>query len=64
MKTYYNKHRVKGLPLKEGDKVYLLKRYIYIKKLNNKLNFKKLRLFKVKWKVLILNYKLKLLNSM
>ena len=62
MKTYYNKYRVGGPPLKEGDKVYFLKRYIYTKRLSNKLNFKKLGLFKIKRKVLTLNYKLKLLN--
>ena len=60
IKTYYDKYRVKGPPLKKGDKVYLLKRYIYIRRLNNKFNFKKLGLFKVKRKVLTLNYKLKL----
>ena len=62
MKTYYDKHRVGGPPLKEGDKVYLLKRYIYIKKLSNKFNFKKLKPFKIEWKILTSNYKLKLLN--
>ena len=39
IKTYYNKYRVKGPPLKEGDKVYLLKRYIRIRRLSNKFNF-------------------------
>ena len=62
IKTYYDKYRVKGPPLKKGDKVYLLKRYIYIKKLSNKFNFKKLKPFKIEWKILTSNYKLKLLN--
>ena len=62
IKTYYNKYKVKEPPLKEGDKVYLLKRYIRTKKLSNKLNFKKLGPFKVKRRILTLNYKLKLPN--
>ena len=62
IKTYYNKYKIKGPPLKERDKVYLFKYYIYTKRLNNKLNFKKLKPFKIKRKVLILNYKLKLLS--
>ena len=63
IKTYYDKYRVEEPPLKEGDKVYLLKRYIYTKKPSNKLDFKKLRPFRIKRKVLISNYKLKLPNS-
>ena len=34
--------------LKEGDKVYLVKKNINIKRPSNKLNYKKLRLFKIK----------------
>ena len=62
--NYYNKNRIKGPPLKKENKVYLFKHYIYTKRLNNKLNFKKLKLFKIKRKVLMLNYKLKLLKFM
>ena len=63
IKTHYNKYKIKGPPLKEGDKVYLFKCYIYIRKLNNKFDFKKLGLFKIKRKILTFNYKFKLLNS-
>ena len=55
MKTYYNKYRVEKPPLKKGDKVYLLKRYIRIRKLSNKFNFKKLKLFKIKWRISTFN---------
>ena len=48
MKIYYDKYRIEGPSLKEGDKVYLFKRYIHTKKLSNKLNFRKLELFKIK----------------
>ncbi len=64
IKTYYDKNRVEGLPLKEGDKVYLLKRYIRTKRLSNKLDFKKLGLFKIEKKISTFNYILKLLNTM
>ena len=44
--TYYaNKQRVKGLPLEEGDTVYLLQRNIKTKRLSNKLDYKRTRLF-------------------
>ena len=33
---------------KEGDKVYLLRKNIKIKRLSNKLDYRKLRLYKVK----------------
>ena len=42
-----NKSRLKGLTFKEGDKVYLLYKNIKTKRLSDKLNYKKLRLFKV-----------------
>src|SRR5205814_1566881 len=64
MKTYYDKYRVEGPPLKEGDKVYLLRRYIRTRRPSNKLDFKKLGPFRVKRKVLVINYKLELPNSM
>ena len=64
MKAYYDKYRVEGPPLKEGDKVYFLRRYIRIKRPSNKLDFKKLGPFKIKRRILTLNYELELLNSM
>ena len=48
IKTYYDKYKVKELSLKKGNKVYFFKRYIYIKRLSNKFDFKKLGLFRVK----------------
>jgi hypothetical protein len=38
MKYYTDKKRLKGLVLKEGDKVYILRRNIKIKRLNDKLD--------------------------
>src|SRR5208337_2164187 len=49
---------MKGLSFKKGDKVYLSKRNIKTKKPSNKLDYKKLGLFKVKRKVLDSNYEL------
>jgi hypothetical protein len=63
MRTYYDKYKVEGPPFKEGDKVFLLIRNLYIKRLSKKLDFKKIGLFKIKKKVLILNYKLDLPDS-
>ncbi|KAK1710669.1 hypothetical protein BDP67DRAFT_407135, partial [Colletotrichum lupini] len=48
--------------LKEGNSAYLFYYNIKIKRLSNKLNYKKLRLFKIIKKVLLINYELKLLN--
>ena len=45
---FINKKRSKGLDLREGDIIYLLKTNIKIKRKSNKLDFKKLRLFKIK----------------
>jgi len=48
MTRFINKKRFKGLDLREGGVIYLLKINIKIKRKFNKLNFKKLRLFKIK----------------
>ena len=61
MKTYYNDKRIKGLSLKEGDKVYLFKRNLKTKKPNSKLDYKKLGPFKIRKKILDSNYELSLL---
>jgi hypothetical protein len=49
-----------GPKLKEGDKVYLFRKNIKIKRPNNKLDYKKLGLFKINKRVGSMNYKLKL----
>ena len=44
---YYNLKRSVGLTLKEGDKVYLLRKNIVTKRLSYKLDYKKLGLFRI-----------------
>jgi hypothetical protein len=63
IRIYYNKYRVEGPPFEEGNKVFLLTRNLYIKRLNRKLDFKKIGLFKIKKKVSKSNYKLDLPDS-
>jgi hypothetical protein len=63
IKQYYNKYRLKGLYLERGDKVYLISRNLYMKQLSKKLDFKKIRLFKVDKRISISNYQLLLLVS-
>ena len=58
---YYNLKVSKGLNLKGGDKVWLLYKNILSRQLSKKLNYIKLRLFKIKRKVTKVNYKLDLL---
>jgi hypothetical protein len=48
MIKFVNKKRFKGLDLREGGIIYLLKINIKIKRKFNKLDFKKLGLFKIK----------------
>ncbi|OHF04550.1 hypothetical protein CORC01_00021, partial [Colletotrichum orchidophilum] len=48
---------------KKKNNVYLFYYNIKIKQLSNKLNYKKLNLFKIIKKVLLINFKLKLLNT-
>jgi hypothetical protein len=45
---------------KEGDKVYLLRKNIKTKQSSNKLDYKKLGLFKIDKKIGSINYKFKL----
>jgi hypothetical protein len=47
MTKYTNRKRIKGLTLKGGDKVYLLRRNIKSNKLIKKLDIVKLRLFRI-----------------
>ena len=44
---YYNSKRSVGLTLKEGDKVYLLRKNIATKRPSHKLDYKKLGLFRI-----------------
>jgi hypothetical protein len=45
---YYNKPRLGGPRLREGDLIYLLRRNIKITRLSDKLDYKKIGPFKVK----------------
>ncbi|OHE90426.1 hypothetical protein CORC01_14276, partial [Colletotrichum orchidophilum] len=49
--------------LKKRNNIYFLRRNIKIKRLNDKLNYKKLKPFEIIKKVLLINFKLKLLNT-
>jgi hypothetical protein len=56
--SYYNGyHSIKPI-LKEGNKIYLIQRNIQIKQPSTKLDHKKLRLFKIKRVIGLVNYKL------
>ncbi|TAQ86691.1 hypothetical protein B7494_g4983 [Chlorociboria aeruginascens] len=46
--------------LKEGDRIYLLRRHIKTKRPNDKLDFKKIRPFEIKRKTGPVNYELRL----
>src|SRR5271165_2536032 len=63
MSTYYNKKHSEMLALKKGDKVYLLKCNINTKQLSNKLDFKKLGLYKIRRAIGLVNFKLILLHN-
>src|SRR4051812_37122333 len=63
MGTYYNRKRSKGLDLKEGDRVFLLTKFLRIKRLSKKLDFKRVRPFRIIKKIANSNYKLSLLNT-
>jgi len=58
MKQHYDKHRLKGPYLERGDKVYLISRNLYISRLSRKLDFKKVRLFRIDERVSSNNYRL------
>jgi hypothetical protein len=64
IKQYYNKYRLEGPYLERGDKAYLISRNLHIKRLSKKLDFKKIRPFKVNKRISISNYRLLLLASM
>jgi hypothetical protein len=56
--SYYNAYRSIEPTLKERNKIYLIQRNIQIKQPSTKLNHKKLRLFKIKRIIGLVNYKL------
>ena len=58
---YYNLKVSKKPDLKGGDKVWLLHKNISSRRLSKKLNYVKLKPFKIKKKIIKVNYKLDLL---
>jgi len=60
---YYNKYYNIKLIFKERNKVYLIRRNIKTKKLSDKLNYKKIKLYKIRKIKNLINYKLALLNN-
>src|SRR5271165_2089770 len=63
MSTYYNRKHSEALALKKGDKVYLLRCNINIKQPSDKLDFKKLGLYKIKKAIGLVNFELILLHN-
>src|SRR5271167_3577032 len=61
---YYNRKHSEALALKKENKVYLLKCNINIKQLSDKLDFKKLGLYKIKKAIGLVNFKLLLLHNL
>lgn len=64
MAYYANQRRVSGPTLKEGDKVYLLRRNIKTKRASNKLDFTKLGPFEIKRKRGAVSFELRLPKKM
>ena len=64
MKRYYNLKVSKGPDLKKGDKVQLLYKNFKSRQLSKKLNYIKLKPFKISRKIIKINYKLDLLAKM
>ena len=64
MKHYADKKRLEGPTLKEGDKVYLLRRHIKTKRPSDKLDWKKLGPFKIEKKISETSYRLSLPHTM
>src|SRR5271165_2122176 len=63
MSTYYNRKHSEALALKKGDKVYLLRCNIDTKRLSDRLDFKKLGLYKIKRAIGLVNFELLLLHD-
>jgi hypothetical protein len=64
IKQYYDKYRLEGPRLERGDKVYLILRNLRISRLSRKLDFKKVRLFRIDERVSNNNYRLSLPATM
>jgi len=63
MKKYYNFKKFKRLDLKEGDKAWLLYKNFKLRRLSKKLDYIKLRLFKIAVNILKVIYRLNLLKK-
>ena len=61
---YHNQYHAGALTLKKRDKVYLLQKNIKIMRLSNKLNYVKIRPFKIIRDIKRISFKLKLLKGM
>jgi len=61
MRKYYNLKKSKGPDLKEGDKVWLLHKNFKLRRLSKKLDYIKIRLFKIARKISEVIYRLDLL---
>ncbi len=57
---YINKKRSKGSTFKKGDKIYFLYCNIYIKKSNNKFDYRKIGSFRIKQKCIDIVYEFEL----
>jgi len=64
IKHYYDLKRQEAPQFKKGEKVFLLRRNIKTKRPSDKLDYKKLGLFKISKKIGQLNYKPQLPNTM
>jgi hypothetical protein len=63
MKYYTDKKQLKGSTLKKRDKIYIVQRNIKTKRPNDKLDWKKIGLFKINKKLSDYNYRLQLLKN-
>lgn len=61
---YYDTKRSKGPDFKKEDPIYLIRKNMKTKRLSSKLDFTKLKPFKIKEVINIINYRLKLLRNM
>ena len=64
MKKFYDRNRLEGPRLEEGGKVYLISRNLCTKRLSRKLDFRKIRPFKIDKKISENNYVLALPSTM
>jgi len=60
MRRYYNLKKSEGLDLKEGDKVWLLYKNFKLRRLSKKLDYVKIKLFKIVEKISEVIYRLDL----